>query len=50
MAVEVPQSLNEEISGGGKNGGRKGVGSAIRRRRANKGSINIKKRKQVGVV
>ena len=28
MAVEVPQ--NEEISGGGKNGRRKGVGSAIR--------------------
>ena len=28
MAIEVPQ--NEEISGGGKNGERKGVGSAIR--------------------
>ena len=28
MANEVSQ--NEEISGGGKNGGRKGVGSAIR--------------------
>ena len=28
MAVKVPQ--NEEISGGGKDGGRKGVGSAIR--------------------
>ena len=28
MAVEVPQ--NEEISGEGKNGVRKGVGSAIR--------------------
>ena len=27
-AIEVPQ--NEEISGGGKNGGKKGVGSAIR--------------------
>ena len=27
MAIEVPQ--NEEISGGGKNGGRKGIGSAI---------------------
>ena len=39
MAVEVPQ--NEEISGGGKNGGRKGVGSAIRRRRANRGGIHI---------
>ena len=28
MAIEVPQ--NEEISVGGKNGGRKGIGSAIR--------------------
>ena len=28
MAIEVPQ--NEEISGGGKNGGREGIGSAIR--------------------
>ena len=28
MAIEVPQ--NEEISEGGKNGGRKGIGSAIR--------------------
>ena len=27
MAIEVPQ--NEEISGGGKNGGREGIGSAI---------------------
>ena len=41
MAIEVPQ--NEEISGGGKDGGRKEVGSAIRRRKANRGSINIKK-------
>ena len=32
---------NEDISGGGKDGGRKGVGFAIRRR-ANRGSINIK--------
>ena len=39
MAIEVPQ--NEEISGGEKNGGRKGVGFAIRRRRSNRGSINI---------
>ena len=31
MAIEVPQ--NEEISGGVKNGRRKGVDSAIRRRR-----------------
>ena len=35
MAIEVPQ--NEEISGGGKNGGTKGVGSAIRRKEANRG-------------
>ena len=41
MAIEVPQ--NEEISGGGKNGGRKGVGSAIRGKSANKGSVNVKK-------
>ena len=47
-AVEVP--LNEEISGGGKNGGRKIVGSAIRRRRANGGSVHIKKRQRGGVV
>ena len=40
MAIEAPQ--NEEISGGGKNGGRGGVGSAIRRRKANRRSINIK--------
>ena len=36
MAVEVPQ--NEEISGEGKGGRRKGVGSAILRRRANRGT------------
>ena len=41
MAIEVPQ--NEDISEGGKNGGRKGVGSAISWRRANKGSVNMKK-------
>ena len=40
MAVEVPQ--NEEISENRKNGGRKGVRSAICWRRANRGSINIK--------
>ena len=40
MAVEVP--LNEELYGGGKDVGRKGVGSAIRRRRANRVSISIK--------
>ena len=37
MAVEVLQ--NEDISGGGKNGGRKEVGFVIRRRRANGGSV-----------
>ena len=42
MAVEVPQ--NEEISGE-KNGGGKRVGSAIRRRRANRGSVKIKKKR-----
>ena len=40
MAIEVPQ--NEGISGG-KDGEKKGVSSAICRRRANRGSINIKK-------
>ena len=48
MAIEVPQ--NEEISGGGKNGGRKGVGSAIRQGGANKGSIHIEKRERGEVV
>ena len=41
MAIEVPQ--NEMISGRGKNGGRKEIGFAILRRRANRGSISIKK-------
>ena len=41
MAIEVPQK--EEISGGGKNGGRKEVCSAIRRSRANRGSIKNEK-------
>ena len=40
MAIEIPQ--NEEISRGGKNGRRKGVSSAIRRRRANRGSYTLK--------
>ena len=40
MAVDVPQ--NKEASKGGKDEGRKGVTSAIRRRRAKRGSINIK--------
>ena len=48
MAIEVPQ--NEKISKGGKNEEKKGVGSTICRRRANKGSVNIKKREQEGVV
>ena len=48
VAVEVPH--NEEISGGGKNGGRKGVDAAIRQTRAIRGSINIKERMLGGVV
>ena len=48
MTVEVPQ--NEEISGGGKNGEGKGVSSAIRRRRANRVGVHIKKRERGGVV
>ena len=43
MAIEVPQ--NEEISGEGKNGGRKGVSFAICQKRVSRGSINIKERK-----
>ena len=41
MAIEIPQ--NKDIFGEGKDGGRKGIGFAIRRRRANRGSVNIKK-------
>ena len=48
MALEV--SLNKEIFGGGKNVERKGVVSAIHQRRANRGSINIEKIEQGGVV
>ena len=48
MAIEVPQ--NEEISGGGKNGGREGVGSAIRWGGANRGGMHIEKRERGGVV
>ena len=48
MAIEVPQ--NEEISGGGKNKGDKGVSFAVCQRRANRGGIHIKKREQGGVV
>ena len=40
MAIEVPQ--NEEISGGGKNGGRKGAGSAIRQGGANRGAYTLR--------
>ena len=39
MAIEVPQ--NEEISGGEKNGGRKGIGSAIRQRGANRRAYTL---------
>ena len=48
MAIEVPQ--NEEISGEGKNGGRKGFGSAICRGGTNRGDVHIKKRERGGVV
>ena len=41
MAIEVSQ--NKKICEVGKNRGRKEIGSAILRRRANRGSINIKK-------
>ena len=41
MAIEVSQ--NEEISGGGKNQGRKGVGPAVRRRRTNRGAYALRK-------
>ena len=39
MAIEVPQ--NEEISGGGKNGGSR-VGSAIRWGGANRGAYTLR--------
>ena len=48
MAIEV--SHNKEICGGGKNGGQKQIGSAIFRKKANRESINIKKRERGGVV
>ena len=41
MAIEVPQ--NEGISGGRKEGGRKGVGSAIRWGGANGGAYILRK-------
>ena len=40
MAIEVPQ--NEEISGGGKNGGREGIGSAICWGGANRGAYTLR--------
>ena len=40
MAIEVSQ--NEESSGGGKNGGRKGVGSAIRSGGADRGAYTLR--------
>ena len=40
MAIEVPQ--NEEVPGGEKNGGRKGVGSAICWRGANRGAYTLR--------
>ena len=41
MAIEVPK--DEEIYGGGKDGGRKGVGSAIRWIGANRGGLHTEK-------
>ena len=41
MAIEVRQ--NEEISGGGKNGGREGISSAIRWGGANRGAYTLRK-------
>ena len=40
MAIEVHQ--NEEISGARKNGGRRGIGSAIRWGQANRGSYTLR--------
>ena len=48
MAIEVPK--NEEISGGGKNGGREGIGSAIRWGGANRRGAHINKSHRGGVV
>ena len=47
MAIEVTQ--NEDISGG-ENGGRKGIGSAIRWGGANRGGIHIEKKERGGFV
>ena len=48
MAIEVPK--NEEISGGGKDGGREEISSAIRWRGANRGGMHIEKGHRGGVV
>ena len=40
MAIEVPK--NEEASGGGKNGGREGIGSAIRRGGVDRGAYTLR--------
>ena len=45
MAIKVPQ--NEEISGGEKNGGRKGVGSAIGWGGANRPAYTLRERRGV---
>ena len=41
MAIEIPK--DEEISGGGKDGGRKGIGSAIHWGGANRGAYTLRK-------
>ena len=48
MAIEVFK--NEEISGGGKDGGRKVVGSAIRWRGANRGAYTLRKESEEGLL
>ena len=40
MAIEVPQ--NEKVSGGGKDGRKKGIGSAIRWVVANRGAYTLR--------
>ena len=47
MAIEVHQ--NEEISGEGKNGGRKRVGSAIRWGGANRGAYTLRNDTEEGL-
>ena len=44
MAIEVPKK--EKISKGGKDGGRKGVGSAIRWGGANRGAYTLRKKSE----